>query len=79
MDPDPNEDPDQDADPAIFVCVETPTNFFFFCFLDVGRIGSASLTNGSGSGRPKNIWILRIRIRNTGYWEEESVGLPLWF
>jgi hypothetical protein len=26
---------------------------------------SISLTNGSGSG-PKNIWILRIRIRNTG-------------
>ncbi len=23
--------------------------------------------NGSGSGRPKNIWILRIRIRNTAY------------
>jgi hypothetical protein len=29
--------------------------------------GSISLTNGfrCGSGRPKNIWILRIRIRNT--------------
>ena len=27
---------------------------------------SASLTNGSGSEKPKNIWILRIRIRNTG-------------
>jgi hypothetical protein len=26
---------------------------------------SVSLTNGSGSGRPKNIWILRIRIRNS--------------
>ncbi len=24
------------------------------------------LTNGSGTGGPKNIWILRIRIRNTG-------------
>ncbi len=29
--------------------------------------GSVSLTTGSGSGRPKNIWILRIQIqiRNT--------------
>ncbi len=25
--------------------------------------GSGSLTNGSGSERPKNIWILRIRVR----------------
>jgi hypothetical protein len=31
--------------------------------------GSVSLTSGSGfgSGRSKNIWILRIRIRNTAY------------
>jgi hypothetical protein len=33
--------------------------------------GSISLTNGFGSGRPKNIGILRIRIliliRNTAY------------
>ncbi len=28
--------------------------------------GSVRLTIGSGSGRPKNIRILRIRIRNTG-------------
>jgi hypothetical protein len=28
--------------------------------LDVARI------NGAGSGRPKSIWILRIRHRNTG-------------
>jgi hypothetical protein len=28
--------------------------------------GSAPLTNGSGSGRPKNMRILRIRILNTG-------------
>ena len=27
--------------------------------------GSISLNNESGSGRPKNIWIPRIRIRNT--------------
>ncbi len=31
------------------------------------RSRSVSLTNGSRSGRPKNIWILRIRIRNTDY------------
>jgi hypothetical protein len=28
--------------------------------------GSGSLTNGSGSGSPKNMRTLRIRIRNTG-------------
>jgi hypothetical protein len=31
---------------------------FFLFFLDL---------EGSGSGRPKNIWIQRIRIRNTVY------------
>jgi hypothetical protein len=30
------------------------------------RSGFIPLTNGSGSGRPKNIWIRRIRIHNTG-------------
>jgi hypothetical protein len=29
--------------------------------------GSVLVTNGSGCGRPKNIWILRIRIRNTEF------------
>ncbi len=33
--------------------------------------GSIPLTNGSGSGRPKNMWIrwirIQIRIRNTGF------------
>ncbi len=28
--------------------------------------GSVFLTNGSGSRRPKNIWILQIQIHNTG-------------
>ncbi len=36
---------------------------YYFCLM---MEGSVPLTNGSGSGRPKNIWILRIRIRNTG-------------
>ncbi len=32
------------------------------------RVGSGAVprTNGSGSERPKNMWILRIRIPNTG-------------
>jgi hypothetical protein len=44
---------------------------FFLLFLLVDRrirrriLISLSLTNGSGSARPKNIWIQRIRIRNT--------------
>jgi hypothetical protein len=38
--------------------------------------GSISLTNvfGCGSGRPKNIWIPRIRIRNTAYLLKYLVG-----
>jgi hypothetical protein len=35
--------------------------------------GSVSLTNKSGSGRPRNIWIQRIRIRETAV----STGLYL--
>jgi hypothetical protein len=36
--------------------------------------GSAPVTNltGSGSRRPKNMWILRIRIPNTGLWRSLS-------
>jgi hypothetical protein len=40
--------------------------FYYFCLMIDGS-GSVSLTNGSGSGRPKYMWILRIRIRNTVY------------
>jgi hypothetical protein len=40
--------------------------------------GAVSLTNGSGSGRPKNIWILRIRIRNTAISYVSDV-LPRYF
>jgi hypothetical protein len=40
--------------------------FYYFCLMIEGS-GSISLTNGSGSGRPKNIWILRIRtLVNSG-------------
>jgi hypothetical protein len=39
----------------------------YICLLIEGS-GSIPLTNGSGSGsrRPKNMWIRWIRIRNTG-------------
>jgi hypothetical protein len=40
--------------------------------------GSTSQTNGSGSGRPKNIWILRIRIRYTDYGLLVPRGLTSW-
>jgi hypothetical protein len=36
--------------------------FLLFCLMIEGS-GSVSLTNGSGSGRAKNIWILGMRIR----------------
>jgi hypothetical protein len=63
MDPDPTPTP-----------VSTP---LFSDFKDANNLyeksegsgtGSISLTNGSGSGRPKNMWILRIQIEipNTG-------------
>ncbi len=39
---------------------------YYFCLMIEGTgSGSVSLTNRSGYGRSKNIWILRIRIRNT--------------
>jgi hypothetical protein len=40
----------------------------------VSGSGSIPLTSGSGSGRPKNMWIrkIRIRIRNTGKKEGRS-------
>jgi hypothetical protein len=37
-------------------------SMFFLLFLVDDRL----MANGSGSGRPNNIWILRIRIRYTG-------------
>jgi hypothetical protein len=48
------------------------------------RAGCIPLTNGSGSGRPKNMWIrwIRIRIRNTAtsktipYVREAEGSLP---
>ncbi len=39
--------------------------FSYYFWLMIEGSGSISLTNGSGFVRPKNIWILRIRIRNT--------------
>ncbi len=45
---------------------------YYFCLLiEESGSGSIPLTNGSGSRRPKNMWIrwieIRIRIRNTGW------------
>jgi hypothetical protein len=41
----------------------------FFCLLIEGFTGSTPLSDGSGSGRPKNMWIrwIQIRIRNTDF------------
>ncbi len=40
---------------------------YYICMMIEGS-GSIPLTSGSGSGRPKNMWIpwIRIRLRNTG-------------
>jgi hypothetical protein len=39
---------------------------YYFCMMIEGfGAGSIPLTSGSGSGRPKNMWIRWIRIRNT--------------
>ncbi len=42
--------------------------------IEESESGSVSLNNGSGSGRHKNIWILRIRIliRNTASKQGET-------
>ncbi len=37
-------------------------SYYFYLMVE----GSGPLTNGSRSGRPKNMWIRWIRIRNTG-------------
>ncbi len=42
---------------------------YYFCLMIEGS-GSIPLTNGSGSRRPKNMW---IRIRNTGFFYTFSV------
>ncbi len=41
---------------------------YTFCMMIEGsESGSIYLTSGSGSGRPKNMWIRWIQIRNTAY------------
>jgi hypothetical protein len=40
---------------------------YYFCLMIEGS-GSVPLTGGSGSRRPKNIWIRRIQIRNNEEW-----------
>ncbi len=48
---------------------------YYFCLMIEGS-GSDSLTEGSGSGRPRNMWILRIRIRNTALEAKRSQWRP---
>jgi hypothetical protein len=38
--------------------------------------GSIPLSSGSGSGRPKNMWIRWIRIRNTASMAGDQKKLP---
>ncbi len=41
---------------------------YYFCMMIEGSgSGSIPLTSGFGSGRPKNMWIRWIRIRNTAF------------
>ncbi len=52
---------------------------YYVCLLIEGSgSGSIPLTNGSGSGRPKNMWIQWIRIRIWNWFEQLSVAqVPL--
>jgi hypothetical protein len=80
-DPDPlvrglDSDPDPAPDPSIVR--NSKKNLGSYCFvtffgLFIGA-GSGSVYLINGSGRPKNIWILRIRIHNT----DDIYGL-VWF
>jgi hypothetical protein len=76
-------DPDPEADPRIHLhhfskikshkdVTKQKESMFFLLICSMIGAGSVSLTNrsGCGLGRPKNIWILRIRIRNT----DENTG-----
>ncbi len=40
-------------------------SYYFCLMIKESGSGSIPLTNGSGSGRPKNMWIRWVRIRNT--------------
>ncbi len=42
--------------------------FSYYFFMMIKGSGSIPLTIGSRSGRPKNMWIRWIRIRNTGFY-----------
>ncbi len=61
---------------------------YYFCMMIEGSRsgsgeGSIPLTNGSGSRRPKNMWIrwIRIRIRNTalGFLRSVSISSSVFF
>jgi hypothetical protein len=54
---------------------------YYFCLLIEGagsgsKLGTIPLTIGSRSWRPKNIWIRRIRIRNT-VWKPRTLRVGL--
>ncbi len=66
-------------------------SYYFWLMIEESGPGSIPLTNESGPGRPKNMWIrwirIRIRIRNTAenevflikkdpYWKLSLVGFP---
>ncbi len=53
---------------------------YCFCLLTKGSLygsGSILLSNGSRSGRLKNMWI-RIRIRNTAFWHFNFIFVKLY-
>ncbi len=45
-------------------------SYYFCMMIEESGSGSIPLTNGSGSGRPKNMWIRWIQIRNTAFTEQ---------
>ena len=51
---------------------------YYFCLL-IKRSGSGSipLTSGYGSGRPNNMWIRWIWIRNTANFHSDSDPIPI--
>ncbi len=53
---------------------------YYFCLMIEGTgSGSVPLTNGSGSRRSINIWILQIRVRNTGFYHFKNFSKQIYF
>jgi hypothetical protein len=82
--------PDSDPDPVLFVsdlqdAKQNSRNqgfSYFFCLIEGSgsESGSVLLTNGSGSGRPKNLRIFRIGIQKTAmlYWNSIAKSYRTW-